>query len=326
MIAKIKKTPKPNGSYPKLKNTETRATYHKRLAVSIYDRLYRIQSGGKYFASPAMINEMKAYGTGKWIQPFAKVVKFLIELRGQNQAANPMAHLLNDYFTLVLNHYSQFKRYPTVKQLNGPTIESKFISYVHKEEDDKGEYWSDQDLYDRIKFSNRYGFGERTYDPLFPELWDGPGDPKSVPSLNSGKAPIKIGFIDLVKHNLIKAPIEDIHEYYRLYEPNVPREEWITGEVPERIGNKPPLDKAKELERITNNIIYKDSGGHPPIKREVIREPIREPIKREVIREQIRMEVVREPVREVVREPVREVHAQQRIQDTIQREIIRSSN
>lgn len=321
-----------NGSYPKLKMSETRRNYYKRLAVAIYDRMYKIRTNGKVFCPPSMITEMKTYGTGKWITPFSKVCRFLEDLRQHEKAANPMKYLLQDYFGVVLDHYSRFKRLPTVKQLNGPTVESAFIAFIHTQEEDQGTYWNDKSLYDRISFSNKYGFGEKTYDPLFPDQWNGPGDPSTIPALNNGRCPTRLGFIDLVKHGLISPPMEDIHEYYRLFEPEVEQKDWITGEVIQRASivdneevrreeaflkliNKGPYAKKTPKEKITRPTI--EPAVQRPITGPIIR-PVR------VQRENLNMEPIQRafmdaPIKRVQVEKIERVQVVESPSSIIQR-------
>ena len=257
---------------------ETNRNHNRRLAVDIYDKLYRLESNNKPFTNPSIITEMIATGSGNWIGPFNRVCRFLEDLRQEARAANPMKELLKDYFGVLFHHYRRFKRLPTIKQLNGPTIESNFIAFIHSREKEDGEYWGSKALYDRIAFGTKYGYGSKVYDPIFPDLWSGPGDPLSVASLNENKRPKSLSFIDLVKYGLLNPPFEDIESYYRLFEPETPKEKWITGEVIQRVNPH----QADRREQIFQELISKG-----PYAKKTPREKISRPNHESIQRVQI---------------------------------------
>lgn len=195
----------------------TERQHNRKIAVTIYDRIYKERSGGRPFSHPAVITEMATFGTGKHIKPFDDVCKFLENLRDASGGVDELTRPLNDYFHVLFDYYKKFGRYPTLKQMAGPTAQSDFISFVHKSEDEEGAYWMDKDTYDRIQFSKKWGWGKMVYDPILPHTWKGPGNPALIPALNKKNLPIRLGFRELVKYKLIDPPQEVIDEYNRLY-------------------------------------------------------------------------------------------------------------
>jgi hypothetical protein len=230
---------------------ETERQKNVRMAVKIYDRLYKQRSNGRPFTSPAMIVEMINYGRGKWIDPFKKVCKFIEELRDEAGGVDRLNQPLSDYFTTLLNYYQRFKRYPTLKQITGPTVESEFINFIHMREDEDGAYWTSRMEHDRKVFCEKYGWGRRTYDPLMPHAWDGPGDPTQVEVLNKTNIPKKLGFRELVEYSLINPPPEDLAEYNRLFVEDEESNRWIGD------GNSNPVVKPTPKKKVERKIVAK---------------------------------------------------------------------
>lgn len=205
------------GRYPTLKRGESETVFNLRLAVSVYDRLYKEASNGKNFMNPSIVREMKTFGTGKWIHIFKKVNGYIQELLEEHDAHNDMRQILVDYFTVVLRHYWRWKRFPTLKQLTGPTAEDNFRAFIHSQEVEHGAYWISSNTHERMKFNRKYGWGDMFYDPVLPHTWTGPGRPDLIPALNKAAIPIRLGFRELVEYRLLIPPQEDIDLYNRLW-------------------------------------------------------------------------------------------------------------
>jgi hypothetical protein len=231
-----------------MEKRETELQRNSRLAVKIYDHLYRERFGNKPFMAPASIRDMINFGKGKWMVSFRSVVKCIFSLRDERGGADTnLKQYLTDYFTLVLDYYERFKRRPTLKQITGKTAEDRFRVYVYDQEEEWGAYFCSQKTLDRMAFHRKYSFNNLTYDPILPHLWDGPGDPSKIPELNNQHPPlpIKLDFRKMIKYRLIDPPQEDIDEYNRLFVEDPDDNRWVGD------GNPEPVEKPGVPERVS---------------------------------------------------------------------------
>lgn len=251
---------------------ETEETRYTRLAIKVYDELYRERSRNRPFMNPAVIRDMITHGKGKWMASFRKVTKFILAFRderGGGKGTLQVKRYMEDYFKRLLDYYKRFGRTPTLKQITGPTIEDEFRNWVYQQEDEWGRYFDSQKEIDRRKLADKYPYvyGKKNYDPILPHLWDGPGDPSKVPELNkhSPPLPIHLGFREMVKHRLIDPPQEDIDEYNRLYVEDEDDNRWVGDGIPE------PVEKPGPPPRVSTS---PEKPIEPPNKYGITRGPL----------------------------------------------------
>ena len=246
--------------------------YNLQQAVSIYDRMYREQTG-RPFMNPAAVREMIDFGRGKHISNFTRLVEFLESFRDERQGADDLKNILPDYYSILFKYYKRFNRIPTIKQIFGTNLESEFRTYVYMRENEEGAYFTSQRTLDRIAFSNKWDcWGHKIYDPFLPHLWNGPGDPSKVPELNKGTLPINLGFRELVKYRLIKATQEDIDEYNRLWVEDEEANRWLDGGKPtlelpgppKRVKQESTHDSRAKQYGITRGTITIGAPSTPP--------------------------------------------------------------
>jgi len=217
----------------------------RRLAVQVYDNMFSIKVPGRPFLPPAQIQDMISFGKGKYMGAFDKVCTYLEDFMKEFDARNDFKEVLRDYFTMLFNHYGQYKRVPTLKQLSGPRIEDLFRHWVFGQEKEFGAYWVSEKEKARGEFNRKYGWGKYHYDPILPHLWSGPGDPSKVPELNRRSLPIQLGFRELLKYRLINPPQEDIDEYNRLFVEDPEDNRWVGD------GNPTPAEKPGAPKRVS---------------------------------------------------------------------------
>lgn len=239
-----------------------------RLAAKLYDKMYREYTGGKNFTSPAMIRDMIAYGRGKWMPQFNKVENYLHDLLKENNGYNEFKWLLKDYYGVLFEYYRRFKRVPTLKQITGPTMDSQFRAWVHKQEEELGSYWTSEKAAARAKWHGAHGWwGRKEYDPIIPHVWSGPGDPTKVPALNRGVMPIGITFRMAVRFRLIDPPQEVIDEYNRLYTMDEEDAKWVgdgSTEPVEKPGHPTRKTIKREVPKRAVLVGLNDTQSKPP--------------------------------------------------------------